>query len=191
MSYLIHYQKPIQVLGRLHPRFWYTLTSWVIPYLGVIIASDLRWHTHISTISAKATRVLNFVRRNVYHCSPEAKSISPLSDPTWNLPQQHGTHTWLKMSCSLKGSSGELHASLVMIIALHPQQDWNSLPQAVRNKPSLLFFRNALVASTFFYLLSAMTPPAATGSCPLLAIHRNTEVRSALSEDFKVTVHVH
>src|SRR5664279_497537 len=46
------------------------------PYLGVTVSSDLRWHNHISNISTKATRTLNFVRRNVYSCSPEAKALA-------------------------------------------------------------------------------------------------------------------
>ena len=49
------------------------------PYLGVTVASDLCWHIHVSTICTKATRVLNFVRRNVYNCSPEAKALAYLS----------------------------------------------------------------------------------------------------------------
>ena len=49
------------------------------PYLGVTVSSDMRWHNHISTVAAKATRMLNFVRRNIYHCSSEAKSLAYLS----------------------------------------------------------------------------------------------------------------
>jgi len=33
-------------------------------YLGVIISSDFWWSTHIDSICAKATRTLNFIRRN-------------------------------------------------------------------------------------------------------------------------------
>jgi len=46
------------------------------PYLGVTVSSDLRWHHHINTISNKATRTLNFIRRNIYGCSPEAKVLA-------------------------------------------------------------------------------------------------------------------
>ena len=46
------------------------------PYLGITISSDLRWHNHISCITSKATRTLNFIRRNVYGCSPEAKALA-------------------------------------------------------------------------------------------------------------------
>ena len=46
------------------------------PYLGVTISSDLRWHNNISCISIKATRTLNFVRRNIYGCTPSAKALA-------------------------------------------------------------------------------------------------------------------
>jgi len=46
------------------------------PYLGVTVSSDLWWHHHINTISNKATRTLNFIRRNIYGCSPEAKFLA-------------------------------------------------------------------------------------------------------------------
>jgi len=37
------------------------------------------WEKHINTIAAKATRTLNFVRRNVYYCDPDAKALAYLS----------------------------------------------------------------------------------------------------------------
>ena len=45
-------------------------------YLGI---TDLKWHEHISNICLKATRTLNFVRRNRYCCSQEAKNLAYLS----------------------------------------------------------------------------------------------------------------
>ena len=43
-------------------------------YLGVNISSDLRWNLHIQDIVAKASRTLNFVKRNLYCCPPDAKA---------------------------------------------------------------------------------------------------------------------
>lgn len=56
------------------------------PYLGVHISSDLRWNTHVDTVSAKSTRVLNLLRRNLYNCCPEVKARAYLSivRPTLN-----------------------------------------------------------------------------------------------------------
>jgi hypothetical protein len=46
------------------------------PYLGVTVSSDLRWNNHINNISLKATRTLNFIRRNIYGCTVEAKALA-------------------------------------------------------------------------------------------------------------------
>ena len=48
-------------------------------YLGITVSSDLKWHEHISNICLKATRTLDFVRRNTYCCSQEAKNLAYLS----------------------------------------------------------------------------------------------------------------
>jgi len=48
-------------------------------YLCVTVSSGLRWYTHISNISAKATRILNFVRCNIYDYSPDAKAVAYIS----------------------------------------------------------------------------------------------------------------
>jgi len=37
-------------------------------YLGVTDCSDFSWHEHVSNVSAKTTKTLNFIRRNVYCC---------------------------------------------------------------------------------------------------------------------------
>jgi hypothetical protein len=49
------------------------------PYLGVTISSDLRWHLHVNNICSKASRSLNFIRRNIYKCSPDIKSLAYFS----------------------------------------------------------------------------------------------------------------
>ena len=46
------------------------------PYLGVTITADLRWREHVQLTASKATRTLNFVRRNIYSCTPECKSLA-------------------------------------------------------------------------------------------------------------------
>ena len=39
-----------------------------IKYLGVKIACDLRWNTHISNICTKANLTLGFLRRTLFSC---------------------------------------------------------------------------------------------------------------------------
>ena len=49
------------------------------PYLGVILTSNMSFSPHIQKIAAKATRVLNFIKRNLYNCSKEIKSKAYLT----------------------------------------------------------------------------------------------------------------
>ena len=44
-----------------------------IQYLGVQFQHDLRWNKQTEFATSKATRVLNFIRRNLYHCAPSVK----------------------------------------------------------------------------------------------------------------------
>ena len=58
-------------------------------YLTVTVYSNLRWHEHAAAVSAKATRVLNLLRRNINFCTPESRLLPllPWSDHIWNMPQ--------------------------------------------------------------------------------------------------------
>ena len=49
------------------------------PYLGVTLTSNMSFSSHIQKITAKATRVLNFIKRNLYNCSKEIKSKAYLT----------------------------------------------------------------------------------------------------------------
>ena len=49
------------------------------PYLGVILTSNMSFSPHIQKIAAKATRVLNFIKRNLYNCFKEIKSKAYLT----------------------------------------------------------------------------------------------------------------
>ena len=48
-------------------------------YLGITINSNLRWNTHVSAITAKATRTLNVIRRTLHPCNPEVKKVAYMS----------------------------------------------------------------------------------------------------------------
>jgi len=49
--------------------------QWVssVKYLGVFVDCKLSWNHHISHVSAKATRVLNLLRRHMYTCRASSK----------------------------------------------------------------------------------------------------------------------
>ena len=42
-------------------------------YLGITISSDLSWNRHINTMRVIATRVLNFLKRNLKKCHTSIK----------------------------------------------------------------------------------------------------------------------
>ena len=48
----------------------------VYKYLGIQLANTLSWDTHITTIVNKATRMLNFIKRNLSKCCCSIKSIA-------------------------------------------------------------------------------------------------------------------
>ena len=48
-------------------------------YLGIMLNKSLSWSSHISTISSKATRTLNFLKRNLSNCSRKVKESAYLT----------------------------------------------------------------------------------------------------------------
>ena len=48
------------------------------PYLGVIIHKSMSWVSHINAIVHKASRTLNFIKRNLYMCTKEVKETAYL-----------------------------------------------------------------------------------------------------------------
>jgi len=60
-------------------------------YLGVEIDNTLKWSSHIKTISNKSTKILNFIKRNLYNCPADTKRtayltlVRPLMDSLGSL----------------------------------------------------------------------------------------------------------
>lgn len=46
------------------------------PYLGVELSKDMNWLSHINKISKKANKMLGLLRRNIFSCPAEVKSIA-------------------------------------------------------------------------------------------------------------------
>ena len=61
-------------------------------YLGLEMDEKLDWSPHINKVTAKATRSLNFIRRNLQIGSQSVKSSSV---PLWTTAALFGTHTLL------------------------------------------------------------------------------------------------
>jgi len=71
---------------RTPPALNYTLGNNTLPnvvnsrsYLGVTVTSDLRWYEHVNNMPVKATKTLNFIRRNVHCCPPYTKATADIS----------------------------------------------------------------------------------------------------------------
>ena len=63
-----------------------------VRYLGVSISKDLSWNTHISQITSKANRTLDFVKRNV---RTKNQSIKEIAYKTLVRPQaEYASTVW-------------------------------------------------------------------------------------------------
>ena len=87
--------KPFYYLNN-HKLQWATS----VKYLGVVVDAKLSWNNHISHVSAKATKVLNFLRRNMYTCHAPSKHrafralVTPILDyasVVWNPHTEKNT----------------------------------------------------------------------------------------------------
>ena len=70
-----------------------------IKYLGVNISQDLKWNSHINSISSKANQTLGFLKRNLKINSPQSRKrpINPLSAPNLSIAILYGTQNVLKI----------------------------------------------------------------------------------------------
>ena len=46
------------------------------PYLEVLLESTMSFRSHLENITTKATRMLNFLCRNLYRCNQEVKCMA-------------------------------------------------------------------------------------------------------------------
>ena len=62
--------------------FNYTIRNYFLqrvtqhPYLGILLDSKMSFTPHINQVISKATRMLNFVKRNLYRCCAETKCLA-------------------------------------------------------------------------------------------------------------------
>ncbi|XP_072051838.1 uncharacterized protein [Amphiura filiformis] len=46
------------------------------PYLGIHLQDDMKWDTQVAHSTAKASRILGLIKRNLYNCSEQLKSTA-------------------------------------------------------------------------------------------------------------------
>ena len=61
------------------PHLYSLCGSVLSKYLGITISEDLQWHEHVATTSAKANKVLGFLRRNLCGCPKDLKQLAYFS----------------------------------------------------------------------------------------------------------------
>ena len=93
---VIHITRPPSPLPTNYTLHSETLEEVASPrYLGVDIANDPSWKTHISRITNAANKSLGFLRKNLrtQNTSLREMHTRPLSDPIWSMLLQYGTPT--------------------------------------------------------------------------------------------------
>ena len=66
-------------------------------YLGVTISEDLQWKTHIDNITAKASRTVGFLRRNLYNCMKDVREATYRSIVRTTL--EYASASWDRYPC--------------------------------------------------------------------------------------------
>ena len=69
--YILSIRNKLSHFYQLNNAFLQQVTS--SPYLGITIAEDLSWSTHISNICKKSNCTLGFLRRNLRNCTQDCK----------------------------------------------------------------------------------------------------------------------
>jgi len=120
-------------------------------YLGVTISSDLRWQNHTSNISANASRILNFVRRNVYGCSAEAKAtahttlVRPLlefSSAAWDPYLGKDVHQLERVQRRAARFVMNDYRRTTAVTSLLNQLEWSPLSVRRRNSRLVAFYKD-------------------------------------------------
>ena len=112
----------------------------------------LSWREHVHNISAKATRVLNFIRRNIYHCTSEVKALAYTSlirphleyaSAAWDTYTARDSHQFSLTKCSVgqHGSSKEITGRLHQYQNLSLELRWQSLEDRRKNARLSLFYK--------------------------------------------------
>ena len=91
-------------------------------YLGITIASELRWNSHCNNVFKKSNKTLGLLRRTLAPCSEDVKTkaYESLIRPGSSMHLKLGAHIlhllWIKSSRSRE----QLHVSCILIAVGRP-----------------------------------------------------------------------
>ena len=148
---VIHITRPPSPLPTNYTQHGETLEEVVSPrYLGVDIANDPSWKTHISRITNAANKSLGFLRNNLrtQNTSLREMHTKPLSDPIWSMLLQYGTPTLRMTYIKLKEFRDEQPDGSLGIIPPNScvtdmigKLRWRNLKQSHSDSRMVLFIR--------------------------------------------------
>ena len=94
----VYYYESQEIILMISLQFSYILNNQTIQlsntyrYLGVTFTSTLTWNTHISNVTNRATKMLNFIKRNIGKCTNQIKSKVYMS--LIRLILEYATQVW-------------------------------------------------------------------------------------------------
>jgi len=123
-------------------------------WVCVTVSSDLHWHKHVNNVSAKATKTLNFIRRNVYCCSPDTKATAYIS-----LVRSYIEYAAAAWDPYLIGNCKQLekvqrrdYRSTTSVSSLISQLGWQTLSDRRRNSRIITHVQESSHSGWYFHL---------------------------------------
>ena len=136
-------------------------------YLGVTISSDLKWNIHIDTITSKANRVLNFIRRNLKRCPQQLKDKAYLTyvrpqteycSTVWDPHSKENINKIEKVQRRAARFTTNNYRQLASVTEMLHKLKWQSLQERRMYFNLILFYR---VAHKFVVIPYTILPPMA------------------------------
>ena len=138
-------------------------------YLGIEISSDLRWNKHVAAVVSKASRSLNFVRRNLYRCNSKIKELSYMIFVRPLL--EYATAAWdPHTACNIRDLEmvqrraarfvKKDYKRTTSVTSLIDSLGWQSLQHRRRNARLINFFKAQMGNPSLFHLVSDLKRPS-------------------------------
>jgi hypothetical protein len=150
-------------------------------YLGVTIASDLKWNIHIDNITAKATKVLNFIKRNLKHCPNKIKGKAFLNyvrpqlefcSTVWDPHTKENIAKIEKVQRRAARFTMNNYARQASVTEMLKELNWPSLQERRMYFNVVMLYR---IGHSFVAIPFSILPPLATHSYSTRSHHHNQQ----------------